>query len=88
MTRDGMLEQVSRLSAVSEQREAERSSRLRRDANECGFTAFYRDLHRVFGAGTRIVYFQGRDGSYGSKPPAGIPFSLPVPPPLKPRRVK
>lgn len=49
---------------------------LRRDATECGFTAYYRDLQKTFGAGTRIVYFRGKDGSYGERPPRGVPASV------------
>ena len=88
MPDDALSAQVARLAATSAEREAERSARLRRDANESGFTAYYRNLQVHFGAGTRIVYFQGRDGSYGERPPRGVPCSLPPPEPLKPRRIK
>lgn len=85
---DDLQSRVARLALSSGEREQAKSGRLRRDADACGFTAYYRNLQQHFGAGTRIVYFQGRDGSYGERPPRGVPCSLPPPEPLKPRRIK
>ena len=84
MTDDNDLQiRVAALQARSVVREAQRSSRLRIDADECGFTDFYRAFQKQFGPGVRILYFRGSSDSYGQPQPAGVPFSDPPPEPLK-----
>jgi hypothetical protein len=80
---DDLAQKVVALAARSAIREAQHSSRLRRDSDECGFTQFFRDFKAVFGDGTRIVWFRGRDGSYGRPHAPGVPFSDPPPLALK-----
>ena len=76
-------EKVAELAAKSVIREAQRSSAMRRHADECGFTDFYRALQKQFGPGTRITYFSCPAGTYGRPHDAGVPFSDPAPVPLK-----
>jgi hypothetical protein len=83
---DELQSRVARLALSSGEREAGKSARLRRDAEWCGFTDFYRAFQRVFGPGVRIVYFQGRTDSYGVRGPHGIPVSEPPPEPLRKRK--
>lgn len=48
---------VADLAARSATREADKLGRLRGLSNDCGFTEFYRAFARVFGPGTRVVWF-------------------------------
>ena len=63
-------------------REAEHLGRLRRDANEGGFTAFVSSFRAVFGPEVRTVWFRSPNGEIGKPLPRGVPFSDPPPKPL------
>lgn len=85
MTDDAYAEKIARMAIASAQREAKRASALRADADECGFSDFYRAFARVF-SGTRITYFRGRTDTFGTPPPRSYPLSEPAPQPLGRKR--
>jgi hypothetical protein len=74
---------VARLALSSGEREAAKSGRLRGHFARSEFARLYRDLQSKFGPGVRIVYFRAGDDSYGTPHAPGVPFSEPVPEPLK-----
>ena len=87
--RDGLSSRVAALAVRSAEREQAKSSRLRADAESSGFLQFYRDFKSVFGDGVRILHVDnGRGDSYGTPQPRGVPFSEPLPQPLKGRKKK
>lgn len=61
-------------------------ARLRRDANEGGFTAFVAAFRAVFGPEVRTVWFRSPNGEIGKPLPRSVPFSDPPPKPLGRRK--
>jgi hypothetical protein len=86
MPDDDLSSRVARLALSSGEREQAKSGRLRRDADACGFTGWFRDLQKRAGGGVRILYFRGHADTFGTRPPMGVPFSDPPPEPLGRKR--